>query len=130
MSERAITVDLAREAGLPVYRFPKTSEESAIAEDALARALNKLSLDEQEKIIFDVHGIKTSKPFEDDGDSLCAFLNQLEIEIGKLTKKDAFDQAGIEMPEPIYRVHLRQQSEASPPSQERPRHRDNYPILE
>jgi len=88
---RLCTMDLAKEAGLSVHRFPISSEETAIAEDALARALNKLSLDEQEKIIFDVHGIATM-PHEYE-DTANVSLKALEKEIDRISKKDAYNQA-------------------------------------
>ena len=89
--ERLITVDLAKKAGLPIHRFPTTSEEAAIAEDALARELRDLTLDEQEKIIFDIHGIRTTTPHDES--TLAAALEELQHEIDKITKKEAYEQA-------------------------------------
>lgn len=50
-----------------------------------------------------------------------AWLDQTESDFLKTKSeairrvKEAFDQAGIEMPEPIYRVHIRDRSEEAPP---------------
>jgi hypothetical protein len=88
--ERLCNSDLAKEAGLSTHRFPTTSEEVAIAEDALARELNNLSLDEQEKILFDIHGINTIYP--EDEETISSLLEELENEIEKIPQKEAYAQ--------------------------------------
>jgi len=54
-------MELAMSAGLPIFRFPETDEEASRAEDVLSKELAKLSLAEHEKIIFDLHGIPTTR---------------------------------------------------------------------
>ena len=54
------TTKLAERFGLAKDRFPKTPEEIASAENALLSELGNLSLEEQERILFDVHGIDTT----------------------------------------------------------------------
>jgi len=91
---RLCTVDLAKEAGLPIHRFPTTSEEVAIAEEALARELDNLSLDERERIIFDIHGITTTTRLgEQDEATISSSLEELESELQKIPQKDAMEEA-------------------------------------
>ncbi|KAL3928203.1 MAG: hypothetical protein SGARI_005111, partial [Bacillariaceae sp.] len=91
--ERLPTMELAKEAGLPVYRFPMSQEEVEKAEDALAKDLSKLSLDRQEQILFDAHGIATCAKEAGASESISAALHELDKEIGKISKKDAYEQA-------------------------------------
>lgn len=53
-----IDVSLAKSAGLDTTRFPQTQQEVEVAEQAIADALAKLSLDDHEKILLDVHGCR------------------------------------------------------------------------
>ena len=55
-----IDVSLAKSAGLDTTRFPQTNQEVELAEQAIADALAKLSLDDHEKILLDVHGCRVS----------------------------------------------------------------------
>ncbi|KAL3934299.1 MAG: hypothetical protein SGARI_003451 [Bacillariaceae sp.] len=86
-----MVLDLAREAGLPTNRFPKTEEEMQRAEDVLAADLSKLSLDDQEQIVFETHGIATST--NDKETDVAKMLQELDKEIDKINKKDAYEQA-------------------------------------
>lgn len=93
MAKKCFSADLARSAGLAVNRFPETQDEVALAEEVLARELEKLSLDEHEKIIFDVHGLPRYS-LEDDPAALEARLKDLELELRTITKdREAYDDA-------------------------------------
>jgi len=61
MHNRFSTV-LAERFGLAKDRFPETEREIHQAEDALAKEMSRMSLVEQERILFDVHGIETTTP--------------------------------------------------------------------
>lgn len=92
VNKKAVCVELAREAGLSTERFPKTHQEVAKAEDALAKELEKMSLDEQEKALFDVHGISHVE-VEEDPQMVQESLNKLELAIEGIEKKDAYNEA-------------------------------------
>ena len=49
-NKKCFDPELAKSAGLPEDRFPQTHDEADIAEDVLAKALDKLSLNEHEEI--------------------------------------------------------------------------------
>ncbi len=89
----SLTPDLARSAGLADNRFPRTNEEADLAEQALTKELDKLSLDEHEKILFDVHGIARTE--EEDQSSLEGMLEDLDKALDKTKKKEkeAYERA-------------------------------------
>lgn len=96
--DRAYNVDLAREAGLPVFRFPLTKEEMELAEAAVQNDLSKLSIEKQEQITFSIHGIPTINTEGDDDTArefLAGCLKKLDDEIAGISanKKDAYEQA-------------------------------------
>lgn len=93
MIQKSFTPELARSAGLADNRFPQTHEEADKAEDVLTRELDKLSLDEHEKILFDVHGIARTEEFDDE--TLEQHLKKLDVEINKIKRKkrEAYEQA-------------------------------------
>ena len=94
MSQRLFTPDLARSAGLDENRFPNSEEEANLAEQVLSSELQKLSLDEHERILFEIHGIRCTA--EEESESfLSEKLVQLEAYLGniKRKKKGAYDQA-------------------------------------
>jgi hypothetical protein len=91
--KKCFSPDLAVSNGLAADRFPETEDEVRQASEVLAKELEKLSLDEHEKILFDVHGI-TRTEHEEDASSLDAGLIQLEIEVQNIKQdRDAFDLA-------------------------------------
>ena len=57
MGRRAFTRELAESNGLAIDRYPTTDDEARVAEKILACDLNRLSLDDQEKMVFDIHGL-------------------------------------------------------------------------
>jgi len=90
----SFTPELARSAGLADYRFPATNEEADIAEQVLSKELEKLSLEEHEKLLFDIHGIARTQE-EDEGESLGKKLKALDDALNKMKrkKKEAYEQA-------------------------------------
>ena len=91
---QSFTPELARSAGLAENRFPNSEEEADLAEQVLSNELEKLSLDEHERILFDIHGIcctaeEESEPF------LSEKLVQLDACLNKIKrkKKEAYDRA-------------------------------------
>lgn len=88
-----ISTYLAEKAGLPVDRFPSSEEEISRAETVLDQAIHELSIEEQEKIIFDIHGIATVRE-EDDG-VIRSSMTGLEKEIEKIASKEAYDFAMV-----------------------------------
>jgi hypothetical protein len=98
MVRKCFSPELAQSAGLAVNRFPETKDEIAKAEEALAKELEKLTLDEQEKIIFDVHGLPRYS-LEDDPDELEARLQALEVELDNITKdRETYDEVRARNP--------------------------------
>eukprot|EP00934_Nitzschia_sp_Nitz4_P005325 Nitzschia sp. Nitz4//scaffold44_size153857//40530//42087//NITZ4_002708-RA/size153857-snap-gene-0.208-mRNA-1//-1//CDS//3329552118//5315//frame0 len=87
-------------AGLSPNRFPETQEEATKAEDALTQELNKLSLAEHEKIIFEVHGFSSGAASEDPSDlngngetNMESNIEKLRQKLASISPKDAYDQA-------------------------------------
>ena len=89
---------LARSAGLAVNRFPETKDEIAKAEEVLAKELEKITLDEHERILFDVHGL-TRCTLEDDPEALEARLKDLDKELENIAKgREAYDEVRAKNP--------------------------------
>lgn len=91
---QSFTPDLARSAGLADHRFPKSDEEADLAEQVLTRELEKLSLDEHERLLFDIHGFCSSADDEN-----VAFIAEKLVELDatlnkmKRKKKEAYEMA-------------------------------------
>ena len=88
--------ELAKTAGLPVERFPETLQEGQLAEDILAKGLEKLSLNQHERILFEVHGLSPDQ--EEDATFLNDKLQELDKELDKITDKESFDLARQQNP--------------------------------
>jgi hypothetical protein len=82
---------LAKSAGLPVDRFPETEEEAKRAEEVFEQALEKLSLNEHETCIFDIHGITPAE--EEETSMVEAKLRELELRLEKIEEKEAYNLA-------------------------------------
>ena len=96
---------LAELAGLPLDRFPETDEEANRAEELLARELEKLSLDELEKVAFDVHGISS---FPDELESTVnTKLEELDQALNQIEHKEAYDLAAGLNPFYVNSQHFR-----------------------
>lgn len=57
MLQKYFSLEMAARAGMDPTRFPRTDDEVQKAEEIIARELDKLSIEEHEKILFDMHGI-------------------------------------------------------------------------
>jgi len=92
MSSRySVTTHLVEKAGLPVDRYPSTADEIERAENAVVQALGELSIEEHEKIIFDVHGFAT--PSEPDEEAISSLMKRLDEELDKIRSKEAYELA-------------------------------------
>lgn len=89
--DKRASYDLATAAGLALDRFPETKQEGDLAAEVLAEELDKLSLDEHEKVLFDIHGI--SEAPEETEELLQRKLRELEEELTLIKEKAAYEQA-------------------------------------
>jgi hypothetical protein len=62
----------------------------------LARELNRLSMQEREQVLYDVHGVAEVMP--EGSEFLSTRLTQLELELAKITEKTEYDQALMQDP--------------------------------
>eukprot|EP00934_Nitzschia_sp_Nitz4_P000272 Nitzschia sp. Nitz4//scaffold83_size84149//25433//27196//NITZ4_005169-RA/size84149-snap-gene-0.131-mRNA-1//-1//CDS//3329558932//272//frame0 len=83
--------ELAKASGISADRFPETKEEADAVETVLAKELEKLSLNEQEKILFDIHGVVEAEP--EDPQVVETKLQELEVELSKIEDKPAYELA-------------------------------------
>lgn len=86
-----MTSELAQAAG--IKGFPKTDEEVRKAQEALAKDLEKLSLDEHEKVLFDVHGIAQIDDDDPPDEIVESSLLELQQELDSLENKPNYDRA-------------------------------------
>jgi hypothetical protein len=96
IGRRRFSQELAEKNGLAVDRYPLTEEELQKAEEALAANLEKLSLVEQEKLVFDIHGLAVDNDDdEQDPEKIEETLKAVEEELQKFDadKKSAYEQA-------------------------------------
>lgn len=84
-------LQLAREAGLPITRFPQTNQEADLAEELMTKACDHLTMEEHEKILFDVHGVGLVE--DDDPAAIDLKLNQLDETLNNLPTNEAYLQA-------------------------------------
>eukprot|EP00934_Nitzschia_sp_Nitz4_P004785 Nitzschia sp. Nitz4//scaffold87_size112219//68166//69669//NITZ4_004079-RA/size112219-augustus-gene-0.52-mRNA-1//1//CDS//3329559384//4775//frame0 len=89
--QNAVTVELARKAGLSTERFPANEQEQERAEKYVTEAIEGMSVEEQEKTLFEIHGI--SPPKEETEEAIQSSLVQLEKELHFIDSKDAYEQA-------------------------------------
>lgn len=71
--------------------LPETQEEADIVDEILAKELNEMSLVEQDRALFDVHGLP--QVGDDDPEHLDPFFDELERELAKILVKPAFEEA-------------------------------------
>jgi len=84
---------LVEKAGLPIDRYPSTADEIDRAENAIVQALGELSIEEQEKIVFDVHGFAMASELDEEATS--SLMKSLEEEIEKIPSKEAYELAKV-----------------------------------
>lgn len=97
--------ELAKTAGLPVERFPETLQEGQLAEDIILKGLEKLSLNQHERILFEVHGLSPDQ--DEDGPFLDEKFQELDKELDKITIKEAFDLAREQNPSYVHSPDFR-----------------------
>lgn len=98
MMRKFFSAELAQSAGLALNRFPETKDEVAKAEEVLSKELEKLTLDEQERILFDIHGLPRCT-LEDDPEALEVRLKDLDKELENITKgREAYDEVRAKSP--------------------------------
>ena len=85
------TSELAQSVGLK--GFPQTDDEVRKAQEALAKDLEKLSLVEHERVLFDVHGIAQVDDEDPSSEVVAQSLKELQEELDKLEKRTYYDRA-------------------------------------
>ena len=88
--------ELVQKAGLPVERFPETLQEGQLAEDIISKGLEKLSLQQHERILFEVHGLSPDQ--DEDAPFLNEKIQELDNELNKIIIKESFDLAREQNP--------------------------------
>ena len=83
--------ELALSVGLSDKRFPETPEEADVLQDALLQEFEKLSLDEHEKVLFDLHGL--SGVVEEDPENTPTKLKELEAALDNTPENEAYLEA-------------------------------------
>ena len=78
-----------KEAG--IESLPATQEEADVVDNLLAEELAKLSVEEQDILTFDVHGL--APEIEETEELIQASLDEMEREIQKIKKKPAYEKA-------------------------------------
>jgi hypothetical protein len=105
MGRRDFSSKFAEENGLAVDRYPLTEDEFQKAEDALAADLEKLSLVDHEKIVFDIYGFSAEGDEEEEKDhKLEETLKAVHLELQRFdaAKKSAYEQALYLNPEYVH----------------------------
>ena len=100
--------EIAKSLGfVETNRFPKTEEELELAESILANSLEKLSLQEREKIIFDKHGLPLKR--HEDPVNVQEILQELDQELQSIQDHDkqAYLEAEQMNPNYVKNAHFR-----------------------
>lgn len=82
------------DTSLGISRFPVTENDVDKVEDALEREFNALSINEREKVLFDIHGISQFVD-EYDPSNINDLLREVGQELDKIQKKEAYDLAMV-----------------------------------
>ena len=97
MGRRAFSRELAEKNGLALDRYPANDDEARVAAEVLASDLERLSVEEQEKLVFDIHGLPCINPATEGDCStyLEGKLRELETELSRIPsdKKSAYEHA-------------------------------------
>lgn len=88
VTSHQVTPDFARSVGLPEDRFPQTLEEADMVDDVLAKELDKLSVQEHETILFDIHGITPT--VEEDAQQVQVMLQEMKALLETLPGNEAY----------------------------------------
>jgi hypothetical protein len=85
-------------------------EDSSSTEDPdalLARALNRLSMEEREQVLHEIHGVAEAIDEQPDFVSTC--LRQFDRELHKIQRKNAYEQALLLDPRYVRNLNFRLQ---------------------
>ena len=88
VTSHQVSPDLARSVGLPEDRFPLTKDEADYVDEILSKELEKLSVQEHESILFDVHGISSAT--EEDAELLETKLKEMKDHLEVLDGNEAY----------------------------------------
>ena len=94
--KKCFSPDLALSNGLDPTRFPESEDEIALAEKVLSQELEKLSLDEHEKIVLGVHGFSSNncEDIESEPHRIDAMIKEMDKEIAAITNdKEPLEKA-------------------------------------
>ncbi len=94
--------ELAQSAGIPVDRFPETAEEAIVAQELLVQSLDRLSLHEHERILFDIHGIEHIINDAENPSMVEEKLAELQYKLDRTSNKDAYNLAKQLNPEYVF----------------------------
>eukprot|EP00980_Cylindrotheca_fusiformis_P031288 scaffold26125_cov162-Cylindrotheca_fusiformis.AAC.1 len=81
---------------VPAYVPPAVSDSSRSVDEIIASELQKLSLEEREKVYEDVHGV--SDMIEETPEMIASCLEQMDHEVELSNDKDAYEQAKLQSP--------------------------------
>lgn len=82
---------------LTLDRLPETQTEADHIEEVLTNELNKLTLEDMDKVLFDIHGIPQVS--DEDPDNVEDLILDLVRELGKVKVKAAFEEANYMNPD-------------------------------
>eukprot|EP00934_Nitzschia_sp_Nitz4_P006736 Nitzschia sp. Nitz4//scaffold44_size153857//52335//54016//NITZ4_002713-RA/size153857-augustus-gene-0.4-mRNA-1//1//CDS//3329552133//6726//frame0 len=83
-------IETLAKVGLATDRLPKSILETQIAEQVLSDELAKLSMEEHEKVMFDIHGFQSDL---DDPSDIEQVLEDLDTEIRRVPHRQAYERA-------------------------------------
>ncbi|CAB9530375.1 Transfer protein [Seminavis robusta] len=107
MGKKAFSAAFAEQHGLPGDKFPDTEEEVLIAQTALDLDFEKLSLDDREKLVFDIHGLPSiaqASDLKERQQKLDALDAALENISNDEPRKSAYDSAVSLNPEYVKKL--------------------------
>jgi hypothetical protein len=88
-----IDFELAQAAGISVDRFPETAEEAQAATDLLIQSMERLSMEEHESIIWDMHGFDEVVNQEETTSFVNEKLAELQKQLDGIATNEAYNLA-------------------------------------
>ena len=85
--------ELAQAAGIPVDRFPETTEEAQAATDLLVQSLQRLSIEEHQAVVLDIHGFDEKINEKETSPYVNEKLAELQQHLDRITQKEAYNLA-------------------------------------
>jgi hypothetical protein len=83
-------------------RLPETKEEYDFADKVLSEEFDKLSMDDRDKVLFEIHGIAT----DDDPEDLDSYYSDLERYLSTIQEKEAYEAAKYFDPDYIKDIRI------------------------